>query len=340
MTKFLLLIFAVGWSVFALAQTEGKGRALGFYIENDTRNIGGPGSDQAYSNGFKFTYIEADDTVPKWATQLANRTDFLRNEVEHAKSNFGLSFGQQIYTPNDTSRSDLITDDRPYAGWLYLGVAGHIKNENRAHFVEVDAGVVGPEAMGEKVQNEFHRMIQDEYAQGWRNQLQTEPTLELSYQQRVKYYELQDGDRFGKYFDVIPYFGGNLGNVLVAAHAGVIARLGMHLADDFGPTRPSASDGDAFVTPTAAQDDQKHSFYVYGGIRGNAIARDIFLDGNTFRDSQRVKKYPFTTETEFGVGAQILPWSVVWRFVTRSPEFEQKSKFNSFASISILYFFR
>lgn len=35
-------------------------QAFALYIENDSRNIGGPGSDQAYSNGFKFSYIFAE----------------------------------------------------------------------------------------------------------------------------------------------------------------------------------------------------------------------------------------------------------------------------------------
>lgn len=34
-------------------------------------------------------------------------------------------FGQSMYTPEDYSRKDLITDDRPYAGLLYIGLSGN-----------------------------------------------------------------------------------------------------------------------------------------------------------------------------------------------------------------------
>jgi hypothetical protein len=79
------------------------------------------------------------------------------------------------------------------------------------------------------------------------------------------------------------------------------------------------------------------SFYGFIGGQVNAVAHNIFLDGNTFRHSPHVTKYPVTLENEFGFGAQLHRWSYVWRFVTRSPEFKEKREFNSFASISITY---
>ena len=35
----------------------------------------------------------------------------------------GVSFGQNIYTPNDTFTSQPIYNDRPYAAWLYASFA-------------------------------------------------------------------------------------------------------------------------------------------------------------------------------------------------------------------------
>ncbi len=309
-----------------------EGEAFVFYIENDSRNMGGPGSDQSYSNGFKFSYIYAEDREPRVSSDLLRAFEYLDENFSQSQSNFGISLGQQIYTPNKTHIKEMIIDDRPYAAWLYMGFAFSFKNHENSHVFELDVGVVGPSALGKQVQNNFHDLIRGDRAQGWTHGLQDEPTLQFLYQRRSKVFNSANADG-------IFYFGSALGNVHVGAHTGVLARIGKNIPDDMGPGRPSAGEGDSFVSLASSENRKKTSDYGFAGIRGNAIARNIFLDGNTFRSSHHVKKYPFTFDTEFGFGLQVKPWGVVWRFVTRSPEFEQRSIFNSFASANIIYFF-
>lgn len=316
-------------------RSDKPGRGFIFYLENDSRNIGGPGSDQSYSNGFKFSYIYAEDKVPTWAQPTIDWSDRLEAELKKSRTNFGVSLGQQIFTPNNTDLATLIPDDRPYAAWLHVGFMAQFKTDTHNHAIELDLGVIGPEALGKEVQNNFHRFIGVPENQGWANQLQTEPTVQLNYQQRLRFLEFRSDER--KYMDIIPYFGGALGNVLIAAHAGGMVRGGYNIPSDFGPTRPSAGGGDNFVAPPSPGIDAKYSFYGFAGMKGNAIGRNIFLDGNTFHSSHHVTKYPFTMDTEFGFAAQLGRFGAVWRFVTLSPEFEQKSVFNSFASISLTY---
>lgn len=313
-----------------------EGQGFGLAVENDSRNVGGPGVDQAYSNGVKFSYVYARDQIPKWAPKTFVENSYLKNELIKSKANFGLSLNHQIYTPNNTSVATYIASDRPYAAWLAVAASLHLKNESRSQTVEASVGVVGPSALGEQVQNGFHRMIGSQTAEGWAHQLGNEPAIQFSYQQRLHFFELRN--KYGPYFDLIPMVGGGLGNVFIGMHSGMLARLGINLPDDFGPARPSGGESDSFVSPSAPPDDLKSSYYFFGGIRGNAVARNIFLDGNTFRPSHRVTKYPFTVETEFGFGVQFMPLSLVWRYVVRSPDFEENSGFNSFASIGITYF--
>ena len=328
----LFLITAV--LLCSLELQAGTGEAIHLYVENDTRNIGGPGSDNAYSSGLKISHISAEDKVPAWAEEAMQRSNKFREALTGAQSNFGLSLGQQIYTPNDTRRSDLIEDDRPYAAWLYVGFSAHFQSSAQSHSLELDVGIIGPEAGGKQVQNNFHDLIHTYRAEGWQNQLSTEPTLQLSYQQRLRFIEFKIDDQ--KYVDVIPFFGGGLGNVSVDAHAGGMIRVGSLLPDDFGPARPSMTNGDNFVTPISNQ-NPRTSFYLFASAQAYGIARNIFLDGNSFRSSHHVTKYPFVLETEFGAVGHYHSWDASWRFVSRSPEFEQRSVVNSFASISMGY---
>lgn len=330
-----LLIHICAILISLTAKTEnGKRDAIHLYVENDSRNIGGPGSDNAYSSGLKLSYIAAEDKVPGWAQEAMTRSKTLREALDSSKSNFGLSIGHQMYTPNDIRRTDLIIDDRPYAAWLYVGFSAHFQNSAQSHALELDVGIIGAEAVGSEVQNKFHRAIGTYEAEGWANQLATEPTLQLSYQQRLHFLEVKMNEK--KYFDIIPFFGGGVGNVSIDAHVGGMIRLGNLLSDDLGPARPSMTNGDNFVSPIS-DGMPKTSFYFFTSGQGIAIARNIFLDGNSFRSSHHVKKYPFVLETEFGFVGHYRQWSGSWRFVTRSPEFEQKSVVNSFASISLGY---
>lgn len=322
-----LLIFI---APFTYAEDPDQRDAYAFYLENDSRNIGGPGSDQAYSNGMKFSYIYAQGKTPKWAVPTLDRFKILENRAKYSKINFGISLGHQMYTPSNKSEIELVEDDRPYAAWLYLGFAASLKEKTTEQFVEVDIGTVGPSALGKEVQNNFHQLIGVADAKGWKNGIKNEPTLQLFYQKRFKIV-------LSKNLEFIPFYGAGLGNVLVGGHLGGMIRIGSHMPDDFGTSRPSASDGNSFISATSSTKNERYGYYFFGTARGNFVERNIFLDGNTTQDSHRVKKIPLTFETEFGAALHLSYGAIVWRFVTKSPEYEEKKELNSFASVSFVF---
>jgi hypothetical protein len=67
-----------------------------------------------------------------------------------------------MFTPEDISRSDLIEDDQPYAGWLYLGasVVAEKTSGERPYLdnLEINIGMIGPAAQAEVIQTEVHRI--------------------------------------------------------------------------------------------------------------------------------------------------------------------------------------
>jgi lipid A 3-O-deacylase len=310
------------------------GQSFGIAVENDSKNIGGPGSDQAYSNGVHFSYVYARDQVPKWAPKYLRESDLFKSELTGSTANFGLSLNHQIFTPNNIHVAGLEANDRQYAAWLNFAFSVLLKNHVRSQSIDLSLGVIGPAAGGESVQNSFHRLIGTEKAAGWGNQLKTEPAVQLTYQQRLNFVEIKNGH--DTYFDLIPMLGGGLGNVFIGLHLGLLARLGYNLPDDIGPSRPSGGDSESFVAPMGTGESRASS-YIFAGIRGNVVGRNVFLDGNTFQPSHHVTKYPVTAETEIGLAMQLRPVSITWRFVVRSPDFEENSGFNSFASVGISF---
>ncbi len=334
MPKVLGFVFV--WLVsFSLAHAS-TGESFSFYIENDSRNVGGPGTDESYSNGFRFSYVYAQGRVPAWAPIFQRAKPKMRETLERSPTNFGISVAHQIFTPDDTQTTTLIEKDRPYAGYLSVGFSATLQIEDTCELLAVDVGTIGPAAMGPKIQNGFHRVLGVPDAEGWDNQLKNEPTLQLSYQRRERLYELRV--RNSKNADVIPFAGVGLGNVLVGAHIGLIARAGVNVPDDFGPSRPSATDGDAFTAPREEAAMKGWGLYAFGGVRGNAVAHNLFLDGNTFQSSHSVTRNTWVGEVESGFGVQYDKMSLVWRYVTRTPEFTENTRTDSFASISISYY--
>ncbi len=309
---------------------DAQGEALAFYVENDSRYIGGPGTDQGYSNGLKFSYVYAQNQIPYWSKKLVDQSEYLDKKIKASKVNYGISLGHQIFTPTDTKSTELIQNDRPYVGYLYLGFAMNLKRPNSEQFFVVELGTVGPSALGEPVQNAFHRTIDVPETNGWQNSLHDEPVVQLHYQQRIKTLKLE-------YMDVIPFYGLGLGNVFVGGHAGSLVRVGYNLPKTYGSTRPSASNGNSFISPSIRDNTYKTSVYVFGGLRGNLVARNLFLDGNTLRPSHSVTKYPVNYETELSLGVQFDQFGFLWSFVVQSPEFEERSRYNSFASLSLVY---
>lgn len=315
---------------------SGGGSAVNLYLENDTSNLGGPGTDRAYTNGIRLSYVYAENKKPKWGRWLTEHSAFLSHLIEKSAFDFGIGVGQQIFTPEDLTQTQLIRNDRPYAGWLYAGAVMNVRTERFLDSFELDLGVVGPESQAEDVQRDVHRIMGIKQPLGWKNQLKTEAGGLLSYQRRMKLYEVYFGK--SKSFELIPYAGAAIGNILTGANLGAVLRLGYNLPADFGPTRPSGSDGDPFLeSPTTRTQPLSWSVYGFLGSRENLVLRNIFLDGNTFQDSQRVTKRTFVTEFEGGFAGAVGPVAVTWREVVRSPEFFESEHFTGFGSITLTF---
>jgi hypothetical protein len=100
--------------------------------------------------------------------------------------------------------------------------------------------------------------------------------------------------------DIVPEGGGTVGNVFDYAEAGAQIRIGHHLEADYGPVkvRPSLSGTDYF-NPSHLGDDI--GWYFYAGAGGRAVARNLFLDGNSFRQSPHVEHKTFVGDLQAGV---------------------------------------
>ncbi|WP_460994321.1 lipid A-modifier LpxR family protein, partial [Staphylococcus aureus] len=47
--------------------------------------------------------------------------------------------------------------------------------------------------------------------------------------------------------------------------------------------------------------EKKWGWYLFAGVDARAVARNIFLDGNTFKDSPSVDKFPLVADANAGL---------------------------------------
>ena len=255
------------------------GWSFTFNYENDLLG----GSDRFYTSGLQIAARSPSRDLPGPLRWLDQRLDALGWP---GQVRWGFGIGHQIYTPRDTLTPNPDPRDRPYAAFLYGALVLQRQEANALSTFELQAGVVGPSALGEFIQNNTHDLIRDYSANGWDRQLKDEPAVNLVFE-RVQRIGL--GGVAGNGLDILPSFGVSLGNVATHATAGATLRLGQGLDADFGPPRiRPALVGSAFLDPPS--DGARLGWYLFASAQGRAVARDIFLDGSTFRDSPSVDR--------------------------------------------------
>ena len=91
------------------------------------------------------------------------------------------------------------------------------------------------------------------------------------------------------------------------------SRVGWNLPGDYGTSiiRPG---GDTNA-PTSVNDPRLTSneaigFYVFGGISGRLVFRDIFLDGNSFANSHSIDKEPLVGDAVIGTSLTLRNWKL------------------------------
>ncbi|MDI1337222.1 MAG: lipid A deacylase LpxR family protein [Lacunisphaera sp.] len=336
--KFFLCITTTGAALAAaeaaplLPEIKIRHRTFSIVTENDKYFAG---TDRHYTNGFKMTWLgETDLNKSRQFVQTAAR--FIPwMDPEHVDWHYkaGFALGQNTYTPTDTDTTSLIPDDRPYAGWLYGSILLHAQLNNQLRLVELSLGVVGPSALGELTQNAWHDVINVPHAEGWANQLHDEPGLQLSWERRYRTWQWNAAGGSNLGVDLVLRHRVTLGNVATHLAGGAVVRIGWRMPADFGADliRPGggnmANDGGP----------DRFSAYTYASGEVRAIARDIFLDGNTWRDSPSVAKRPVVADLSLGFVLHWPRFQLAYTQNYRTKEFYGQLRRDVFGSVGFSF---
>lgn len=316
----LILAAALSAPASALG-AESEWGTFSFTLDNDLFY----GDDRHYTNGVRFAWVTNPDAVPDWLTRTATTLPFF---PDHGVMRGSFSLGQNMFTPENIEVADPPTGDRPYAGWLYVSAGLIADTGSRLDRVELSLGVVGPAALGEQTQKTVHSITGSPEPRGWDTQLENEPAILLTWQRAWQESLLASVEGFG--LDMTPHVGAALGNVFTYASGGVILRFGRDLPHDYGPPLiQPAPPGSGFFLP-----QDSFGWYLFAGFEGRAVARNIFLDGNTFRDSRSVDKIPLVGDLQLGLAVTVGQVRIAYTHILRTPEFEGQQGLDNYGAIS------
>ncbi|MDI2111893.1 lipid A deacylase LpxR family protein [Commensalibacter nepenthis] len=296
--------------------------------ENDAVSTQSGTSDRYYTNGLRIGWTSPTDSLP---TPIADVNTFLLGKGMQ-RIHWGLQ--QMMFTPSDTRAFDKLPFDRPYAGVLLTTVNLISDTDNTRSVFGIQAGLMGPGALGRQVQNGFHSIIGDNKNNGWHNQLKNMPVFQVQMGRtwRYKFAQLGHVD-----FDVLPSANGAAGNYKTFAQLGGIVRFGQGLDSDFGPSRiGSGNDGtDAYVGTRFV------NWYVFGGVDGQAVAYNSTLQGDpTHSHQQHVSKKWDVGEIVAGAAVIVKGYKIAYTQTWQTQEFNgQRSGLFNYGSVSVSFKF-
>lgn len=331
-----LLVIMVAWSGAKSAQgserpSYDRGPVLVFNEENDLVVR----TDRHYTQGIRFAYLHEDGHAPLGMSRVSSWLPAWGFDLKSSRS--GYSVGQNIYTPADTTTTERLLEDRPYAGWLYAGWILQRSGVTRQREYpvqeswELELGTLGSPSLGRQAQTWVHEIRGFDLPQGWRNQLRDEPGIRLKFERAYRLDVTNPKEPVGLQF--IPWGGGTVGTIDDSLRVGGILRAGWHLTDDFGiRTIDSLSTTSGGVSRSSPR---RWSLHGFAGSEGRFVGRNAFLDGSLYREGPNVNKNYFVGDLFLGFNFSFHHLDLGYIHVFRTPEFKNQTEANQFGSLYV-----
>lgn len=287
-----------------------------FMTENDGAGV--LGGDKCYTAGWKLTGI-----TPVFSDD---------GEGSRFRAHFGVS--QEIYTPQVKDVAVPPAGSHPYSAWLYAMAGIGWEHDSSLDLLTLRAGVVGPSALGEQVQNGVHRTLSYQTVKGWDSQLRDEPGVDLEWRHTWRFRLI--GDDTGPAADLLPRIGYEVGTVRHYGAVGVQFRFGGNLPGDYG-VHPARDTGVGGVPVKFARSGglSPDSCYGFFDLQAEGWVRNMAIDGNMYHGGNGVPSKTFVAQAGFGVCAYWGGTRVALAEYVRTKEFAGQDGLFGFGSLTM-----
>lgn len=296
-----------------------------FLWENDSFLSSGQQEDRHYTNGMKLTWVY---------NPCRNKHEYFKGKYGSVLNYFsngdrelhtaGL-FGMNMYTPNSITEINRNLDDRPYAGWMYVGYlfqSRELDIRDSHNSLELQIGAIGPVTGQEEVQTWVHEHITDsDTPLGWEYQIQNQIGFNAVYMHRTNFYPFELGTD-NKLLRVIPHLGFSVGNVTDYVNAGALVLLGPSGRDlPVLSIQPGLIEGDGVR-------NRRWEYYIYIGIDYRYYAYNLFIEG-TGEARHNISMIPGVYDVLAGFSIKPSSWcdcKLSYKIINRSKEFNSNNK--------------
>ena len=303
---------------------------FGLTIENDGFFL----DDHLYTHGtlFYWGYHGLDKldktTLPAWMSFLTQYT-YLANGPDK-RHDISYTFGQLIQTPVYYTQPIYQKDDVPYVGLLGWNARVQSFDNVIDDQIGLTLGAVGPIAGGKIAQMTIHYLLDAKSPRGWDNQLSNELIVRLDTLRKWRFY----AKSFNRtQVDFITGGGGGVGNLKSDILAGLTARWGTSLQKSYASAPLLTTQQFNGLKPSP------FGWYIFTNIRGSYVFNDIFIDGNTFKNSQSADLISYQTALSAGAMVNIYNFNVIFTGVFLSDQYKTQEFRSHFAAISLTYKF-
>ena len=267
--------------------------------------------DEEYTSGVHLAYDGGE--IPWWARRIGSGLQSCTALSVSCRAS-RVEIGQDIYTPFVPQSGDAATTERPNAGWLYASQSAQWLRVDRSDALSITLGVTGSPSLARFTQRLAHNVAPAfNRPTDWSRQVAFEPGIIARLEHAARFASPADAP-FG--VDIVPRAGVSLGNVLSAADAGARARLGWRMSH---PWLPPVRD---------------IGFDVLIGASARAVARDLFLDGNTFQDGPRVGHEALIESGELGFELHVRGVALAYRAVVDSRSYAAGPRWHPWGSMT------
>ncbi|RZJ83823.1 MAG: lipid A deacylase LpxR family protein [Chryseobacterium sp.] len=289
---------------------------FGFQSDNDSYL--GQGSDRYYTNGLFLHYRFA--------------TDQSKLKAGMEKKIWEISAGQKMYNPYSGYAPDPTRQDRPFAGYLYAGLALDMFKANESNLkTSLELGATGPNSIAQDAQNLLHRNFGFYTLDGWQYQIHNAFQANLSAKYtKLMYRNAQQSADFS--------FEGyaNLGTTFSGAGAGILFRTG-NINQLFNSAYEHAVIGKNATTKALV----KREFFFYAKPQLNYVAYDATISGNIFSDNSPVTfdTHPIVFAQQLGANYSSQRFTFDFGVIFKTKEVKSSAKAHQYGSISMFYRF-
>lgn len=299
---------------------DAPGERVTITLEND-RFAGD--RDKNYTNGARLSWMSAPAVAPGWLNELAAALPFV-GEAEAVR--LMIELGQSMFTPETLAAEAPPPGERPYVGWLYVGLSALLEREDSLDRVGLLLGTLGPAAFAGPTQDGVHELLGMERPMGWDSQPDSRPGFVVLLDRFWKLVQAEPTHAIQ--FEMLPHAGLAAGNVFSHASAGVLFRIGSDLAREALPAAIAPG-----LAPAGASraDDGGFRWSLFVDFSGKAVANNVTVEG---LEGEGPNANPLVGDVTAGLTLSWGGLSLTYARTLRSAEAEGQEG-DSFGGISI-----